>query len=74
MKVSVVCIIGVTAALARARAIAHAALGILIGILVGAIVAPGSSFLFGLLGFILAGVWLWIASRRAERDQQTVAI
>jgi hypothetical protein len=47
------------------RAIAQTALGVLAGIAVGAVVFPTFSIHLGLLGFLIAGIRLWFATRRA---------
>ena len=56
------------------RAIAETTLGILAGLVVGAFLWPGRPiYLFGLLGFLLAAVRLWFATRGA-RQRHTPAV
>jgi hypothetical protein len=47
-----------------ARAIGQTALGVIIGVVVAAVVRPELVVIFGLAGFVLAAIWLWVSTRR----------
>lgn len=56
------------------RVIRVTTLGVLCGAGLGAIIGPWSCILLGLLGFILAGICLWVTTPPASRPHREAAI
>jgi len=47
-----------------ARAIGRTALGVIVGVIVAAVFQPAFGVFYGVAGFLVATVWLWLSSRR----------
>jgi hypothetical protein len=47
-----------------ARAIGQTGLGVIVGVVIAAVFQPAFGVFYGVVGFVVAAVWLWLSTRR----------